>query len=75
MVLDFHLKIETSKLTEMSVSVRVLGSEDGTDFEDSLEISAKRHLFVELWALGEASWLSEIFKSKNVGTTLRCTTD
>lgn len=59
----------------MSVSVRIFGSENGADFKDSIEISAKGHLFVELWALSHTGVLAEVFEGKNIGTALGCTSN
>ena len=75
MVLEFHLHIETSEFTEMSVGVRVLSTEDWTNLENSLQITTKSHLFVELRTLGKASISLEVLELKHVGTTLRCSTN
>jgi hypothetical protein len=45
----------------MSVRVGVLGSKHGSYLEDTLKITAKGHLLVELGALGEACILFEVF--------------
>jgi hypothetical protein len=45
----------------MSVRVGVLSSKHGSDLEDTLKITAKGHLLVELGALGEACILFEVF--------------
>ena len=48
-LIDGHLEIETSELGQMTVSVAVLGTENGTDFEDLLEIGSDSHLLTQLW--------------------------
>jgi hypothetical protein len=70
-VLDLHLQIKTGELAEMSVGVRVFSPEHRANLKDSLEITAKRHLLVELRALGEAGWLPKVFQFEDVGTALR----
>lgn len=69
-LLEGHLDIEACKLAQVTVCVRILSSEDGTNLEDSVHVTAEDHLLVELGALCEAGLLSEIVKSENVGTTL-----
>jgi hypothetical protein len=59
----------------MTIGVGVLGTEDGSDFEDTLHITAKNHLLVKLRRLGEASFLVEIGKAEDISTTLGSTTD
>jgi hypothetical protein len=51
MVLNLHLQIETSELTKMSVCERLFRSENWTNLKNSLQISAKCHLLVELRTL------------------------
>ena len=68
MILELHLHIETSELAQMTVSVRVLGAENGTDLEDSLQIGTKRHLLVKLRTLSKASILFKVFQLEDVGT-------
>jgi len=73
MVLEFHLQIESCKLTEMSVCVGVFRAEDRSDLKYSLQVTTKRHLFVELGRLGEAGILVEILEAEHVSTAFRCT--
>lgn len=75
MLLDVHLHIETGELAEMTVGVGIFGSEDGTNFKDSFEVTTEGHLLVKLWALGHASVLSEVLKVEHVGTTLGCSSE
>jgi hypothetical protein len=60
-VFEFHFKIKACELAQMSVRVGVLGSKHGSYLEDTLKITAKGHLLVELGALGEACILFEVF--------------
>ena len=71
MVLEFHLKIETSEFTQVAVGVGVLGAENWSNFEDTLQITAESHLLVKLRGLSEASILLEVFEVEYVGTTFR----
>jgi hypothetical protein len=69
MVLNFHFQIETSELAKMSVCERLFSSENWTNLKNSLQISAKSHLFVELRTLSKTSRLTKVLKFKNIGTT------
>ena len=46
MILKLHFKIETCELAQMTVSVRILSTEDWTNLKNSLEVSAEGHLLV-----------------------------
>lgn len=59
----------------MSVCVWVFSSEDWANFEDSLHITTKHHLLVELWGLSQACFLIEILQSEYIGTTFWGTSD
>jgi hypothetical protein len=74
-LVEHHLDIETCELAQVTVGVGVLSTEDWTDLENSLHVTAKDHLLVELRALSEASLLAEVVKSEDVGTTFGSTTD
>lgn len=52
-LVECHLHIETDKLAEVTVSERVLRSEDGSDLKDSLKVRADTHLLVQLRALSQ----------------------
>ena len=75
MLFDDHLHIEASKLTKMSICVAILSSENWSYLENSLEVSHKSHLLVELWALSEASILTKVLEGKNVRSSFGSTTD
>jgi hypothetical protein len=75
MLFDDHLHIEASKLAKMSICVAMLGSEHWSYLENSLEVSHKSHLLVELWALSEASILTKVLEGENVRSSLRSTSD
>jgi len=70
MLLDFHLHIKTGELTQMTVSVRLLSSENWTNLKDSLQITAKSHLLVKLWTLSKTSFLSEVVELEHIGSSL-----
>lgn len=74
-LVEDHLDIEASEFTQMSVGVGVFSTEDGTDFEDSVHITAQDHLLVELRALSEASFLAEVVEAEDISATLGGTTD
>lgn len=50
---EAHLKIEAHELSHVTVSVGVLGTEDRSNLEHSLEVRANSHLLVELRGLGK----------------------
>jgi len=60
-ILDGHFDIQACELAHVSVSETVLGSEDGTNFEDSVEISHNAHLLIQLRGLGKAGFGVEVF--------------
>lgn len=47
----------------------MLSSEDGSDFEDLLEISHHAHLLVELGRLGKTGLLVEVLELEDVGSS------
>ena len=71
MVLKFHLHIKSSELTKMSISVRILSTEDWTNLEHSLQVTTEGHLLVKLWTLSKACIPFEVFKFKDICTTFR----
>lgn len=75
MFLKLHFHIQTSEFTQVTVSVGVFSSKNWTNFEDFLQITTNSHLLIKLRTLGEASILSEIFKTEYIGTTFRTTSD
>lgn len=75
MLLEHHFNIQTCELTQMSVGIWILSSENWTNFENSLHITTENHLFVELWGLGQACFLIEILQSEYISTTLWCTSN
>lgn len=70
-VLEFHFQIQACELTQVSVRVGVLSSENGADLENTLKIAAQGHLLVQLGALGETRILFEVFQAEHVRTSLR----
>lgn len=70
MVLEFHFNIKSCEFAKMSVGVRVLSTENWSDFEDALEVAAERHLLVELGALGETRVLLEVLQAEHVRAAL-----
>jgi hypothetical protein len=75
MFLNGHFHIESCKFTKMSIGVRIFSSENWSNLENTIKVTAKCHLLVELGALGEASFLTEVFEGENVGTTFGSSTD
>lgn len=75
MLLDGHLHIEASELAQMSVGIGILGSEDWSNFEYAIKVTAECHLLIKLWTLSEARWLIEVLEGEYVRATLRSTTD
>ena len=69
--LNRHFQVEADELAHVTMSERVFGSENGTDFEDTLEVRHDTHLLVELGRLGQACGLVEIFETENVRSSLR----
>lgn len=69
-LLDGHLQIETDELAHVAMGERVLSSENGADFKDSLEIAHNTHLLVELRRLRETRGLAEVLETEDVGATL-----
>ena len=75
MILEFHLKIEACKLAQMPWGVRVLSSENRSDFEDTAEITAQSHLLVKLRTLGQTCILLEVLEFENICSTFRGTSN
>jgi len=50
----------------MSIGIGVFGSEHRADLKNSIEISAKGHLLVELRTLSHAGVLTEVFELEHV---------
>ena len=70
-LVDAHLEIHTGELTQVAMRERFLCAEDGTNFEASLETTARRHhLLVCLRRLRQARVLSEIFEMEDFGASL-----
>jgi hypothetical protein len=46
MLFNSHLDIQSDEFTHVSMSERVLCSENWTDFKNSLEVSHNTHLFI-----------------------------
>jgi hypothetical protein len=70
MLVESHFDIEARELTEMAICVRVFSAENWPNLKDSLHVSTQNHLLVKLRALSKASFLTEVVKSENVGSTL-----
>jgi hypothetical protein len=68
-LVEHHLDIEASELAQVTVGVRVLGTENRADFEHTMHITTEDHLLIELRALCKACLLSEVVKSKDFCTT------
>lgn len=73
MLLNSHLDIQPNELTHMSVSERILSSENWTNFEYTLEITHNTHLLIKLRRLSKACFFTEILKTEDIGATLRTT--
>lgn len=65
-ILECHLQVESDELRQMSMSVGVLGAEDGADGENAVEVGSDRHLLVQLWRLCEVRRLLEVADGENV---------
>ena len=74
-IFELHLKIETSELTKMPWSVRVLSPKNWSNFEDTAEVTAQSHLLVKLRTLGQASILLKVLELENISSTFRGTSD
>lgn len=74
-ILDLHLEIETSELSHVPRSVRVLGPENGANAENTLATSSNLELLVELGRLSKEGLLAEVSKTEDVAATLRCSTN
>lgn len=72
-LLNGHFNIQTCEFTHVSVGKTVFGSENWTNFENSVEISHNAHLLVELGRLGEAGFSVEVLHLEDVGTTFGST--
>lgn len=48
-----HFQVEAHEFRHVTVSLRVFGTENGSDFIDSLKVGTNDHLLVELRGLGE----------------------
>jgi hypothetical protein len=70
MIFEFHLHIESGELTQVAVGVGVLSAENGSNLEDTLEVTTESHLFVELRGLCKTSILLEVLESEHVGASL-----
>ena len=64
--LDFHLKIESNKLTHVSMSEGFLSPEYVADFKDFFEVTHDGHLFVELRGLCKTCLLSKVVKVEDL---------
>ena len=60
MVVESHLQIDTGKLSEVTMSVRIFSPKDRTNFEDALHVGGDAHLLGELRALGEEGGATEV---------------
>lgn len=69
-LLEGHLHIETNELGHVSVSVGVLGSEDGSNLKHSLKVTRHEHLLVQLGRLGQEGITLEVVELENVSSTL-----
>ena len=74
-ILELHLHIETCEFAEMAICVGVLCAEYWSDLKDSLEVSTKSHLLVELRTLCKASVLLEVLELEHIRTAFRSTSD
>lgn len=70
--LDGHLQIQTSELRQVSVGIRVLGSEDGTNLEDTFHVRSDTHLLRKLRTLREVRRSTEVVDFEYCGTGLGC---
>ena len=52
-VVDLHFQVQTGVLGEMSMGVRVLRAEDGSNFVHPSHIACDAHLFSQLRTLGK----------------------
>ncbi len=64
-LLDGHLEIKPDELGHMPVSVGVLGTEDGADFVDTLEVSSNCHLLGKLRRLREERLACDVILENN----------
>ena len=69
-LLDGHFKIETYEFTHVSMGEGILGPEDGTDLEYSLEVGHNAHLLVELGRLGKATFPAEVLEVEDIRASL-----
>ena len=74
-ILELHLEIQASELTQMPWGVRVLGPENWSDLKDTAEVAAQSHLLVKLRTLGQARILLEVLELENICSTFRGTGD
>lgn len=75
MLLNGHLDIQSDEFTHVSMSEWVLGSENWTNFEYTLEISHNTHLFIKLRRLSKASFSVEITETEDVWSSLWSTSN
>ena len=70
MLLNGHFEIEAYEFTHVTMGEGVLGPEDGTDFEYSLEVGHNAHLLVELGRLGKAAFPAEVLEVEDIRASL-----
>lgn len=69
-VFKSHLEIETGELGQVSVSVGILGSEDGTNLVHLLHIGCNGHLLGQLRRLGQERRAAEVVNLEDGRTGL-----
>jgi len=69
-VLESHLEIETGKLGQMPMGIRVLSPEDWANLVHLLHISGDGHLFGQLRGLCQERGTTEVVDLENGGTGL-----
>ena len=74
-IINRHFHIESSELTQMTMSSCLFSSEDWPNFKDSLEIRHHAHLLIELGRLSQTSITVEVFKFKHIGSTFRASSN
>lgn len=74
-LVDTHFQIQADEFGQVAVSVGVLSAEDGSDFEDTLQVTHQGHFLVELGTLSEVARATHVVQLEDRGTTFRSSTD
>lgn len=69
-IIERHLQIQTNKLRQVPVSVRIFSPKNGTNRENLLKISCDRHLLVKLGALCQIRRTLKVADSENICAAL-----